>query len=449
MEGHVDELLASARDERLSIVARDQVRRHLSICLRCRELDAELSAADERLKAFHTGSAMAVPPLSTLASAFGHEGPLRALGVVAVLVVAVTIGSLLSERGAGPAGSNAGLPSSPRPTVVATATASPSDSKEPPVSVLVVRPKVLDQIPGGGSVVTSAFDRLEVRSLTGDLILAHRIDGIGVGSPSFDGASRVAYWRKTSMGDPRWDLMVWDTRSRTSRSLLTLNSGRPEGPVWSAERDRLVFAIRGEQGGGARLVIADVASGRLTDLLRRSTVPSPVYADQGIVVGVAGQAYEVFRVDDGSVVNKTTIKSYGAMGASRDGVLFGLTTRFEAPSGPLELWNAEEPSRPIASVPNRGLDAPIFRPSSTEVVFTTGKDLRALDYRSAVVRTLFSASGDGTAVAVAFDETGRYLLVRDAAGLELYEAQGGSFDRIGSAQIQLDAGAQVFGVILR
>jgi hypothetical protein len=245
-------------------------------------------------------------------------------------------------------------------------------------------------------------------------------------------------------------LVVWDTASDASRTLLTLTTERPNGEiVWSAERDRLILAVRDQVGTNGRLLVIDAQTGRSADLFRRPAPPVPVYGDSRIVVATAGRNYEVFDARDGKVITRADIASYGSIGASRDAVLFGLVRTFKAPAGPMHVWAAQRPSEFVGTISDPELDSPLFRPGRAELFFSSGHDIRAIDYRAGTTRTILRGSPDGVPVAIAFDETGQHLLLRDGRGLALYTDEDGVFEKTKEAEFALESEAIAIGLVLR
>jgi hypothetical protein len=125
----------------------------------------------------------------------------------------------------------------------AAPSASPATAK--PVAqvprVIFAQSVVLDYIPGGGIGTTSAYDSFEVLAQNGTR-LSHKVAGVAVGTPVFDGRDRVAFWRRASItrsplgfSGPS-DVVVWDVRADQERVLLTLSDAIPGGDLrWSAD----------------------------------------------------------------------------------------------------------------------------------------------------------------------------------------------------------------------
>jgi hypothetical protein len=323
-------------------------------------------------------------------------------------------------------------------------TPSPGPASAKPVAqvprVLFAHSVVLDYVPGGGAVTTSAYDSFEVLAPDGTR-QSRAIAGVAVGTPVFDGRDRVAYWRRAEMTrlplefrGPH-DVVVWDVRSDQERVLLTLSDATAGGDLrWSVDGKLLIVPTRtGRTGGGAsRLIAIDAVSGA-TRVLHESSGGSAgigaLYVDAHVLVGVRGALYVVLDLATGAVrtetrarVPSTFLVESAQFAGGPDGMVVELHRRFESEAGPLWIWNVGDPSTDVAKVDQRGISDPIFWPGRTEVVYTsheTQARLAAVDYRSGRTRPLLSPPGVTFVLAV--DSGGRYALVRGDAGLQIVE----------------------------
>jgi hypothetical protein len=323
----------------------------------------------------------------------------------------------------------------PEPPV---ATSSPSIA--PPITivprVLYAQHVVLDTVPGGGPVITEAYESFEIEA-AGRPRQSHAIAGVGIGAPIFDGRGRVAYWRVASMtrsleiAGP-YDLVVWDIRTDRDRVVLSPRDEGPGGTVrWSADRKSLVVLTRARPATGrdrlARLLVIDAESGT-TRVLGAPAVEAvtPLFADAQIVAGIRGTSFVVLDATTGAVrtqaamrVPGTPMGEYTNLLSSPDGTVVEVLQRFESDAGPLWIWNVRDPTKDIAKVDERGISDPVFWPGRTEVVFARSSGLAVVDYRSGRTRPL--ASPPGPMALVAVESGGRFALVRGDAGLRIVE----------------------------
>jgi hypothetical protein len=209
---HVDELLARASDEKLTGDEEDRTAAHLATCERCRRLARDL----ERIAPLFIGTRANIEPRPALPLAPRRSGfsALFAFGVVVATVVgALIIGvGLQSLRASQEA-------AGPRPGPVATqpvASSTQSVSTANPLAtkgakLLVGEHTITGTVPGGGSVLTGSFSGFVLRDATGAALLSHDATGSGVGTPTFDGSHRLAYWSRTdASGTATYQLRVWD-----------------------------------------------------------------------------------------------------------------------------------------------------------------------------------------------------------------------------------------------
>lgn len=297
---------------------------------------------------------------------------------------------------------------------------------------------LLDAVPGGGPVTTTAYDSFVVLT-PGGTRRSHAVAGIAVGTPVFDGRDRVAYWRRPSLTrspltlSGAYEVAVWEIKADRERVLLTLTDERSNGELlWSADRKSLVVPTRTAPGvaGAAqnRLLVIDADSGATRTLHTSAgdTSIGPIFADPQVVVGVRGSSYVVLDAISGAVRSQTPARVPASfMGewadflSSPDGSVLELLRRFESDSGPLRIWNVRDPGTDVTQVDQRGISDPVFWPGRSEVVFTQGAQLAAVDYGSGRTRTLISPPGLTHVVAV--DSGGQFALVRTDKGLQILE----------------------------
>lgn len=344
----------------------------------------------------------------------------RALALTAataVVAVAVALTARLSQQSA---------TTDNRPTAVPIAEQ---------VSIVLAQYLVLDRVPGGGAVTTQAFDAFLVAS-PGRPPLPHRVAGVAIGTPVFDGRDRVAYWRRTTLVQPvdiassmgGYDLVVWEIRADRDRVLLTLSDERPNADLlWSADRASIVVATQsgasGAQDTRSRLLVIDAAGGAARTLTNGPGARiAPVFADAQIVAGVRESSYVVIDASSGAVRTQSPLRTPRASSfvSSPDGTVFELVTRFEDAAWPLRIWNVRDPGTELATVEERqGIIAPAFWPGRSEVVFLGPAGIVAIDYRSGRTRSVVSP-WDRTSV-IAVEDSGRFALVRTDSGLQLVE----------------------------
>jgi hypothetical protein len=435
MRRHAEQLLARSYEEDLSEADRTWLAAHLASCDACRELQRELTVAEEKLEL--PEPARDVPARPELRPSGGQRrGAFALAGSTAVIVLAaLAIGTLREQSPAA-----TGAPATDTPTMNTP-------------RVVFARHVVLDTVPGGGPVMTEAFDAFVVVT-PGGVSRTHNIGGVGVGAPVFDGRGRIAYARRASITRPSGqttgpsELVVWDAQTDRERVLFSpgdevLNGG----PLWSADRKSLVVSTRTAGTGSApqsRLLLIDAESGATRTLNVSgggdgagplgSTI-APLYVDAQVIVAIRGSSYLVLDATSGAVRTQAPLRvpgsfmgEYSAIAASSDGTAFELLRRFESDSGPLWIWNVRDPGTDIAKVNQRGISDPIFWPGRTEVVFSAARGtgstpgLTALDYRTGITRQLASPPGPIRVLAV--DTSGRFALVQTDSGIQLLERTG-------------------------
>lgn len=413
MSTHADELLARSFEEDLSGAERTWLDTHLASCARCRELRRDLDLAEQRLE--QQESAVDLPALPSPAPGSGwRRSALVLAGAAAIVVLGVALSTLRAQV---PAATNAPPTGSPVAAVP---------------RVVFAHHVVLDQIPGGGAVVTSAFDSIELIGPGGQR-QSHSISGVAVGQPLFDGRSRVAYWRRASIERPSgttsgpWELVVMDVETGRERVLpVPTDEIANGGLLWTADRKSLVVHTRTAPGSSGpvreRVLLIDADSGASRALITSEgdAALGVLYVDSQIVVGVRGSSYVVLDATSGAVRAQRRQHASGALAAGPDGAVLELQTRFESESGPMWIWNVRDPGTDTAMVDERGISNPIFWPGRTEVVFTRPTGVGAVDYRTGVLRPLVSPRVG----IVAVESGGRYALVSTDAGLQIVERIG-------------------------
>ncbi|MBI2773907.1 MAG: zf-HC2 domain-containing protein [Chloroflexi bacterium] len=425
MNAHVDELLARQLEEALSGEEYGQIERHLAVCARCRTLASDLQRSGRLIRSAPPRQGD-LPPLD-LVRVSPRPPFLAFAGAVVTVVVAALIGTTLYEyrQGLDRLGS-AAAPSASAPPAMPGAllpSASPTGTASP-VDLLIAYPRVLDRVPGGGTVYTNAYGSFDVRSPSGSTVAHHEVRGIAI-SPTFDGHDRVAYWRQEAPGGDLWELLIWEIRSGSIRVAMSLQKERPSGEIiWDAAGDQLIMGVRDGSGNG-RIVAVDASTGKSSDIAQRPGPPRPLFADQRTLVAISGQDYEVIDMADGRTISRDRIPQYGQVGANDSGVFFGLVTAFEAASGPLYIWDARSPAMYRAEINERGTGTPLFRPRSTELLFVRGSDVWAIDYDSKLARKLIDGTTGDTPALIAFDASGEHLLFRDGRGLVLVNLRTG------------------------
>lgn len=241
-----------------------------------------------------------------------------------------------------------------------------------------------------------------------------------------DGGS-VAYWRSMSQVlTPPFELVLWDPVGRSSAVIHREDALRPLSLVWSSRGDEVAFVLSGpadpvppaDAGAAAdRLFVMEPRTASPRREVRRSDglAPGGLLSYDGDRLGMVraasapggGLVYESVEVPSGSVAASAPIE-VSPEAVSRTGHMAGLDRPFERPSNWMKVW---EPARgdEIASVEIVGVDRPVFRPDSADLVFSvSGSELRVVDIGTRAVRSVFTSTGVG---AVAFDPTGTYLLV--------------------------------------
>jgi hypothetical protein len=348
-----------------------------------------------------------------------------AVGLAAATVAAVIAAIVMTNLRSEPATTVASLSS---PTSTAAAVTGPR--------VLFSRSVVLDTIPGGGAMTTSAYDSFEVLTPGGGQ-QSHKIAGIAVGTIVFDGRDRVAFWRRADMTriplefrGPH-DVVVWDMRTDRERVFMTLTDAGPAGDLlWSTDLKTLIVPTRtGQTGGGvSRLFAIDVASGatRVVHEASGAAAIGAIYVDTRVLVGVRGGSYAVFDLVTGAVRTETRMRvpstflvESAQFARGPEGLVVELHRRFESEAGPLWIWRVRDPATDVAKVDERGISEPIFWPGRTEVAYTGSTGLATVDYRSGQIRPLVGPPGITFIEAV--DATGRFALIRRGAGLEIVE----------------------------
>ena len=339
-----------------------------------------------------------------------------------------------------------------------------TDSQSTPTpSVLVPRVLfahhlVLDVVPGGGAVVTGAYDSFEVLTPGGPR-KSHRVAGVAVGTPVFDGRDRVAYWRRASITPPSaavsgaYEVVVWGMQADRERVLLTLKDERSDGELlWSADGKSLVVPTRAasatSSGAQTRLLLIDVDSGAARALIVSSgDAMMPLFADALVVVGVRGPFYVVLDATSGAVRTQTPRRAPAAreFASEPDGTVLELVLRFEDAAWPLRIWNVHDPGKDLATVEERGgIRTPIFWPGRTEVVFAGPTGIVTVDYGSGRLRALLP--GSGTASVEAVEASGEFALLRTDAGMQIFERIGDELKVRPDVPLAVDATLKPLGL---
>lgn len=311
-----------------------------------------------------------------------------------------------------------------------SASASASSAAQP--RVLFAHHVVLDTVPGGGPMITDAYDSIEVMT-PGGARQSHAIRGVSFGKPVFDGRDRVAYWRGASIGRPSgkvggpYEVVVLELNTGREGVLLAQSDERATGGLlWSADGKSLLIVpgFATTTGGTATRPVLINANG----ISRQLPVDvSPIFIDAEVMVGVTRSSYVVVDATSGAVRMQTPLRTpTTVMGESAhfatspDGTVLELVHRFEQEAGPLRVWNVRDPATDVARVDERGISDPRFWPGRTEIVFTGRAGFAALDYRSGRTRPLTGPR----AVLEAVESSGRFALVRTDVGLEIVERIG-------------------------
>jgi hypothetical protein len=396
---HVDELLARGLEEGLSHDEEARVREHLRSCAQCSALEADLRANDLRLATPQARIDLPHLAVDTAAPPY-RRNPWSVAGVtaaVAALLVVVIIASVQ------PRAPTSGSPSRER-------------SGDAGPHLLLAHRAVLDTVPGGGSVVTEAFDSFRILSTDGAAADA-AISGVAIGRPAFDGQGRLAYWGRTSLTSGAYRLTIWDANTQQERTILTLADERPAGEVlWTADGRALIALTQTASGDRFRMIRIDaIAPAPVSNVLSETTAEgqiTPLYADEAIVVGVSARSYVVLDGRTGQTVREVPLRSprAGQFTASRSGFALELVRTFEAEAGPLRIWRVTDPSTTIASVEELGISTPLVWPGRAEVVYVRGNQIYAMDLASGAKRVL--ASLPETPVLIGFSPAGDELVVR-------------------------------------
>lgn len=307
--------------------------------------------------------------------------------------------------------------------------------------VVFARAVVLDTVPGGGAVMTSAYESFEVIT-AGGATQSHPVAGVAVGMPTFNGADRIAYWRRGSimrstlaLSGP-YEIVVMDIGAGKERVLLTLKDERSNGEMlWSADRKSLLVPVRMAPSATSQrqnqLLLIDTDSGAARTLHVSSGDASigPIFADANVLVGIRGSSYVVLDLTSGATRTEAPIRVSGSfngesshIAGNSDGTVVELLRRYESDGGPLWIWNARDPSVDIVKVDKRGISDPIFWPGRTEVVYSSATGLAVVDYRVGVTRALHAPAAVHRVVAV--DLGGRFALVMSEFGLRILERVG-------------------------
>lgn len=294
--------------------------------------------------------------------------------------------------------------------------------------LLVANRLITDRGPGGMPIVTTdAFESFEILSTSG-AVKTYALSGVAVGTPVFDGRSRVAFWKRPSLAGGAQSLAVWDIVSGLERVLLTLSDEPPgSGLLWTADSRSLILWPRtpGSNSQG-RLMRVDPSTGdvRVIALNPLTNSVRPVFADDDVIVGVGVRGYVVIDARSGELRTEVPLRQPYAseFTASPDGSVLELVRPFESSAGPLRIWSARSPSTTFATVAERGIDSPLFWPGRTEAVYTEGTGISAIDYRTGATRLVASlAEPPGLVV---FDAAAEFLVAYDASGYLIMERSG-------------------------
>lgn len=358
-----------------------------------------------------------IPPFATVQARLTRRTPYSriVLATTAAVVIALVVGALLADRRLRVA--------EPQATPPLTS-ASPAEGRGP--HLLLAHRLVLDTVPGGGPVVTQAFDSFRVLSADG-IAKNSVISGVAIGTPTFDGVSRVAYWARTSLASGDHRLTVWDATTQQERVILTLGDERPAGdPLWTADGRALIVSTQTSASDRIRVIRVDAtgaASKVLSDARPESAI-RPVYGDDSIIVGLRGQAYVVLDARTGQQVSEAPLRSPTAtdFNGSRPGLVVELVRTFEGESGPLRIWRVADPGTTVATVDERGITTPLYWPGLSEVVYVRDKSIYAIDFVTGATRLLASLS-DAPAL-VGFNAVGDRLIVRTGNAFSVFERVG-------------------------
>jgi hypothetical protein len=412
MSQHPRALLARSIEEDLGIAQQQELERHVAECAACRDLERDLHATEELLNAPEPQLTLPAFAEATASRRRGIGRPLlaaAALGIFATLFAA----NVLSARGPSPAAASP----SPAPT-------SPAASAR----LVTAHRAVLDTGPGGmPTVVTQTFDAFSILAPDGTST-NYPIAGVALGTPTFDGHGRVAYWARTSVTSGVFRLAVWDLATRQERTLLTLADDRPAGePIWTGDGRALIAASKaGDRTRLLRLTADGTASAVIRD-------PAPdglilVYADDAVIVGFHSGTYVVLDARSGQTIRQTPMRQPVAsvMTANAGGVVWERVRPFESETGPLRVWPATDPTQTLATIEQRGVETPLFWPGRTEIVFVRGNSVYSLNYGTGAMRELLTFP-DAPRL-VAFDPTGTILVVKPGSGFAAFERAGDGFN---------------------
>jgi hypothetical protein len=276
---------------------------------------------------------------------------------------------------------------------------------------------VTDTVPGGGQVVTQAFDSMRIVSSTG-ATSDFALKGVAVGTPAFDGVSRVVYWSRPSLASGSYRLVVWDATTGQERVVFTLSDEGISGdPLWSADGGSLIVNTRTADGERVRLNRVEVNTAAVTLLSETRTADalSPIYADDAIVVGLRGQTYVVLDARTGRKSSETPMRAPRATEfvASRSGIVLELVRAFEGESGPLRIWRVSDPGATVGTIDERGITTPLYWSATAEVVYVRGLTIYAFNPTTGGARVLAAfAPSTGALSLVGFTRGGDSLMVR-------------------------------------
>jgi hypothetical protein len=412
MAKHVGALLARSLEEALSSQERTKVDSHVASCRSCAQLRRELSTTAGLLEQPETS--VDLPALDLRRAPGRAAGRTLAFAAVALTgaTVVIVAAGILSMRAIQP--------------VAASPSVSPPTTEARPYLLLAHR-AVIDTGPGGTPiVVTQAFDAFRILAADGSRT-DHALSGVAVGSPAFDGASRVAYWSRTTVNSGTYRLAVWSVTTRQERTLLTLADEAPSGdPVWTADGRAVIAATRTAAGDHVRMLRVDAAGAGSTVVADTPAAVAigPIYADESVIVGLRAQSYVVLDARTGQVRSETPVRQPRASEfiATRAGTVAELVRTFEAEPGPLRIWAAASPDKTLAAVEQRGIDTPLFWPGRSEVVFVRGTTVDAIDYLSGATRTV--VDGSDSVRLLAFDISGDLLAVQTGNRITVFERSG-------------------------
>ena len=344
-----------------------------------------------------------------------------------------------------------------------SASASSSAAAATAPGVVFARSVVLDWVPGGGAVTTSAYDSFEIVT-PGGASLRREVAGVAIGTPVFDGRARVAYWRRASITrtplgfSGPYEVVVWDIRADQERVLLTLvrtDEGSGGDLRWSADAKSLIVPTRTVRTGGgeSRVLLVDVGSGatRVLQVASPDAIIAPIHVDAQIIVGVGRSSFVVLDAVSGAVRSQTPLRTPTAFlgesahyAISPDGMVLELVRTFEQEAGPLRVWNVHDPATVVAKVDERGVNDPRFWPGRTEIVFSGPTGFAALDYRTGRTRPLAGSRAWIEAV----DSGGRFALVRSDVGLQIVERVGDELRTRTDLQLIAEATLTPLGIVL-